>query len=237
VSVIEINLRASRTFPFISKVTGIDFIKLSVDAFFNKNMPETPINSLDFVAVKVPQFSFSRLTGADPILNVEMASTGEVACFGEDIEEAFLKGEISVGGRIPMKGIFVSLGGEENKIKFLEAVRKISTLGLPIYATENTTLFLKKNGVKAKRLYKIHENKFPNILECFKKHKIDLAINIADSYIKKDVDDDYAIRRFAIDHNIPLFTDRQKAELFIKAVLEKKPEDLLIKSWNEYTGI
>ncbi|MDO8639655.1 MAG: carbamoyl-phosphate synthase (glutamine-hydrolyzing) large subunit [bacterium] len=237
VSVIEINLRASRTFPFISKVTGVDFIKLSVDAFFNKNMPETSINSLDFVAVKVPQFSFSRLTGADPVLNVEMASTGEVACFGEDIEEAFLKGEISVGGRIPTKGIFISLGGEENKIKFLEAVRRISILDLPIYATENTTLFLKKNGIKAKRLYKIHENKFPNILESFQKHKVDLAINIADSYIKKDVDDDYAIRRFAIDHNIPLFTDRQKAELFIKAVIEKKPEDLLIKSWNEYTGI
>lgn len=234
ISVIEINLRASRTFPFISKVTGVDFIKVAVDAFFHKNLPAIPIGSLNFVAVKVPQFSFARLTGADPVLHVEMASTGEAACFGEDVEEAFLKGELSVGGRIPKKGIIVSLGGEENKLGFLESARRLSKLHLPIFATENTAKFLLKNGVKAKPLYKIHENKSPNIGTYIQKGKVDLLINIVDMHIKKYIDDDYLIRRLSIDSNVPLFTNLKKAELFVKAVTEKKLENIPIKSWDEY---
>lgn len=234
-SVIEINLRSSRTFPFISKVTGVDFIKLYVDAIFDKPVPKTPANSLRFVATKVPQFSFARLTGADPLLHVEMASTGEVACFGNDVEEAFLKGELAVGGTIPKKGIFISLGGNTNKEKFLSSAQKAANLGLPIYATEKTAAFLQNNKIQAKRLYKIYEHKSPNVLEYFQKRKLDLAINLLEeSHHKQEVGDEYTIRRAAIDFNIPLFTDLKKAELFIKAIAKKKEENLAIKPWNDY---
>ncbi|MCL5432709.1 MAG: carbamoyl-phosphate synthase (glutamine-hydrolyzing) large subunit [Patescibacteria group bacterium] len=235
--VIEINLRASRTFPFISKVTGIDYVDYCVNAFFGKTDKEQRMDLDSFVAVKVAQFSFARLTGADPILHVEMASTGEVACFGEDAEEAFLKGELAVGGRIPKKGIFLGIGGEENRIRFLEQAKNLEKLKLPIYATKHTSEFLIRNKIKVKKLYKIHEKKSPNILEYFQKGKVDLAINIVDSYVKKIIDDDYAIRRFAIDHNIPLFTNRQKAKAFIKAITEKKLNKLLIKSWGDYVKL
>jgi carbamoyl-phosphate synthase large subunit len=236
ISVIEINLRSSRTFPFIAKVTGVNFIELAVDAFFHKKIKEVTIDlsKFDFVATKVAQFSFSRLTGADPVLDVEMASTGEVACFGEDLEEAFLKAELSVGGRIPKVGIFVSLGGEETKERFLQSARLLTKLNLPIYTTERTAQFFKDNGVKATPLFKIQEEKSPNVLEFFSEGKIDLAINIVEKGVEKDITDDYLIRRSAIDRNIPLFTDLKKAELFIKAIVEKKLSDLLIKSWNEY---
>ena len=236
VSVIEINLRSSRTFPFISKITNIDLMEIAVDAFFGECKNEQIINLMnyDFVAVKVAQFSFSRLTGADPVLDVEMTSTGEVACFGQDLEEAFLKAELSVGGRIPKKGLFISLGGDEHKIKFLDAIPYISKLKIPIFATEKTSKFLNENGLKTQRLYKIHEGKSPNILGYFQKGIIDLAINITDNYLKSDVNDDYSIRRSAVDHNIPLFTNLKKAELFIKAIANKKIEEVPVKSWDEY---
>ncbi len=236
VSVIEINLRSSRTFPFISKVTGVDLVRMVVDAYFHKDVKKAPIDfsEYDYVAAKVAQFSFARLTGADPVLGVEMASTGEVACFGEDIEEAFLKAELSVGGIIPQKGIFLSLGGEENKIKFLEHARLLFGLGLPIFATSKTAKYLLKNGIQAKKLYKIHERQSPNIREYFQKGKVDLAINVVDSNIKKEIDDDYAIRRLAVDYNIPLFANLPKARLFVKAISEKKLNSLPIKSWGEY---
>ena len=249
ISVIEINLRASRTFPFISKVTGVNYIDMAVNAFFSRdksysssdqresrsnNVTIQQSNNLPFVAVKVPQFSFQRITGADPILRVEMASTGEVACFGEDVEEAFLKGELSVGGKIPRHGIFLSLGGEENKADFLPHAKQLAKLHLSIYATEKTAKFLNSQGVSAKRLYKLHEHESPNVLDYFQNGKIDLAINIADPHIKRHIDDDYAIRRAAVDHNIQLYTNLNKAELFIKAVAQKSFKDLLIKSWDEY---
>lgn len=234
VSVIEINLRASRTFPFISKVTGIDMISLAVGAFFGETIRPRAMPVLDFVAVKAPQFSFSRLSGADPILRVEMASTGEVACFGEDVADAFLKADLAVGGRIPQKGIFISLGGDKNKVDFLDAAQRLATLKIPIYATENTAEFLGRHGVKGKKLFKIHENKKPNVLLAFQRGVIDLAINIVDYNIKKTIDDDYAIRRSAVDHNIPLFTNLKKAELFIKSITEKDLNTLPIKSWREY---
>ena len=238
VQVIEVNLRSSRTFPFISKVTGIDFIKLAVDAFLNKT-PITPISLIpltprSFVAVKAPQFSFARLTGADPILHVEMASTGEVACFGEDLEEAFLKAELAVGGKIPKKGIFISLGGNDNKIRFLESAILLNRLGLPLFATRKTTKFLRDNGIKAKMLYKIYEKRSPNILEYFQERKVDLAINLVEAELKRDKGDHYTIRRAAIDFNVPLFTNINKAELFVKAIIEKDINNLPIKSWNEY---
>lgn len=238
IAIIEVNLRASRTFPFISKVTGVNMIDHATDVYFGKPIDEITINflDLDFVATKVAQFSFSRLVGADPILGVEMSSTGEVACFGEDIEEAFLKAELSVGGKYPKRGIFISLGGDENKNDFLDNKEYLLSLALPLFATEKTAKFLRRNGIPTKRLYKLHEKRSPNILQYFHKGKIDLAINITDHGIKKEVTDDYAIRRFAVDNNIPLFTNLQKAHLFIKAIATKPFESLLIKSWEEYSN-
>ena len=234
VYVIEVNLRASRTFPFISKVTGVNFIEVFVDALFTNEIPTIPIPALDFTAVKAPQFSFSRLTGADPVLRVEMASTGEVACFGEDIEEAYLKAIIATGGNVPKKGVFISLGGDEKKAKFLESARLLTTLDLPLYATEKTSEFLHAHGIETTMLYKIHEQKAPNVLTYFADNKIDLAINIVDGHINKEIDDDYAMRRYAVDHNIPLFTKIKQARLFVKAIVEKDLATIPIKSWDEY---
>jgi carbamoyl-phosphate synthase large subunit len=236
VYVIEVNLRASRTFPFISKVTGVNFIELFVDALFHEDIPSVQVPRPAFTAVKAPQFSFSRLTGADPILRVEMSSTGEVACFGEDLEEAYLKAMLATGGRIPRKGIFISLGGDEKKVKFLESARLLATLGIPLYATEKTCAFFHDHGIKATMLYKIHEQQYPNVLNYFRDNKIDLAINIVDSYVKKEVDDDYAMRRYAVDHNIPLFTKIKQARLLARALVEKDVERLPVKGWSEYAN-
>jgi carbamoyl-phosphate synthase large subunit len=236
VFVIEVNLRASRTFPFISKVTGVDFIGMFVDSLFEKNIVGAQIDftQYPFVASKVAQFSFARIKGADPVLDVEMASTGEVACFGDDLEEAFLKGMLSVGAVLPKKGIFISLGGTANKLKFAASLPNISKIGLPIYATAKTSRFLRKNGIKTTKLYKIHEKKIPNVLEIFQQKKVDLAINLTDQNYKKDINDDYEIRRSAVDHNIPLFTNEKKAELFLRAFSMYKLEDLMVKEWSEY---
>jgi carbamoyl-phosphate synthase large subunit len=234
VYVIEVNLRASRTFPFISKVTGVNFIEVFIDALFQEQIPAIGIPPLTFTAVKVPQFSFSRLTGADPVLRVEMASTGEVACFGEDIEEAYLKAIIATGGSVPRKGVFISLGGDEKKVKFLESARLLSTLGIPLYATAKTCQFLRAHGVETTMLYKIHEQKSPNVLTYFADDKIDLAINIVDGHVKKELDDDYAMRRYAVDHNIQLFTKIKQARLFARAIVSKDLATIPIKAWDEY---
>jgi len=176
------------------------------------------------------------LTGADPVLDVEMASTGEVACFGADAEEAFLLAELSVGGKIPQKGIFISLGGDMNKLRFLESARRLATLNLPLYTTERTGDFLQGKGIRVKKLYKIHEKKNPNILDYFQTGMVDMAINLQEEEEPKNFLDGYYIRRAAVDKNIPLFTNLQKAELFIKAITKKKLEDIEVKSWKEYTG-
>ncbi|HYL44834.1 MAG TPA: carbamoyl-phosphate synthase (glutamine-hydrolyzing) large subunit [Ktedonobacteraceae bacterium] len=234
VYVIEANLRASRTFPFISKVTRVNFIETFVDALFEE-VPPILVAPPTFTAVKVPQFSFSRLSGADPVLRVEMASTGEVACFGEDVEEAYLKAILATGGGIPSKGIFISLGGDDKKANFLESARQLSTLGIPLYATEKTCAFLYEHHIAATMLYKIHEFQSPNVLTYFRDNKIDLAINIVDRHIRKEVDDDYLMRRYAVDHNIPLFTKIKQARLFVKAIVEKDLATIPIKSWNEFS--
>jgi carbamoyl-phosphate synthase large subunit len=234
VFIIEINLRASRTFPFIAKVAGVNLIELFIKALFEKNIKPVKVPPLKSTAVKVAQFSFSRLTGVHPMLGVEMASTGEVACFGKDVEEAFLKGIIAVGGKRPKKGVFISLGGDAKKKAFINAAKKAKRLKVPIYATSKTAKFLNENGVKAKALYKIHENKSPNILDYFNKRKVDLVINIVDKNIKKEINDDFAIRRMASDTNIMLLTKIKKAELFLNAVANKKFEDLEIKPWSAY---
>jgi len=232
--IIETNLRASRTFPFIAKVTGINLIELFVDALFNKNIPEVKLKPFKSTAVKVAQFSFARLTGAHPTLGVEMASTGEVACFGKDLEEAYLKGVLATNGKIPEKGIFVSLGGDQKKRDFLETCKELVKLNLPIYTTEKTEKFLAENGIKTTMLYKIHEKKSPNFLDYFQAGKIDLVINVVDYNFQKDSNDAYYIRRAAVDSNILALTKIKQAKLFIKALVNKGRDKLEIKPWSEY---
>jgi len=237
IKVIECNLRASRTFPFISKMCDVNFIEYATLAILGKKIkPKNQILDLQYVGVKVPQFSFSRLRGVDPILRVEMASTGEVACLGSDIEEAYLKAIIATDQKLPEKNVLVSLGGEENKVRFLEEVRSLFNLGLKIYATNKTSEFLNKNKIICEKLFKIHEKTEPNIATFLADRKIDLVINITDSdYIsEKLVNDDYQIRRNTVDFGIPLFTNLQTAKLFVQALTLKNKDDLKITSYEDY---
>jgi carbamoyl-phosphate synthase large subunit len=238
VYVIELNLRASRTFPFISKVTGVNFAEVAVDAFFGK-AKDYKIEYPCFVAVKAPQFSFARLEGADPVLRVEMASTGEVACFGDTAEEAYLKSLISTGLSLKNKSALVTIGGEENKMRFAESIWKLKNLGYKLYATNNTHKFLKSKGVKTTRVSKVYEGKKPNVVDIIESKKISLVINLSEKgdgihTASENKTDGYLIRRAAIDHNISLFTDLNSARLFVKALDMYSIEDLKIKSWEEY---
>lgn len=235
VMVIECNLRASRSLPFVSKVTGVNFVEVATRAILGKGqelISET--NHLSHVGVKAPQFSFSRIKGADPVLRVEMTSTGEVAAFGKDVYEAFLKSIIATGVTLPKKSVFVSLAGDENKVKFLESARTLDALGLTIFATEGTTNFLKNHQVQAQMLHKIYEKKSPNVLDYLLTKKIDLVINIIDPYFKKEFDDDYLIRRATVDYGIPLLTNLQTAELFVESMSRKNLKDLAAEPWDFY---
>jgi len=237
IKAIEGNLRASRTFPFVSKVSGRNLIELAVKAMLGKKLsPQNQILDLDYVAVKVPQFSFSRLKDIDPVLRVEMASTGEVACFGDDIEEAYLKSIIATDQKLPQKSVLISLGGEENKVRFLEEAKKLNKLRLKIFATHKTSLFLQKNGVPAKKLFKIFEKKEPNIATFIAQKKIDLVININDPDYppEETAANDYQLRRAAADFQVPLLTNLQAAKLFVRALLRKSYKDLKIHSYQKY---
>jgi len=235
VRVIELNLRASRSFPFVSKVTGYNFVELAIRAMLGEDVSGTyQTVDLDYVAVKAPQFSFSRLKGADPIVRVEMASTGEVATFGRDLHEAYLKSVLAVGMRLPRNSVFLSLGGPDNKRRFLESARRLSAMGLTLYCTRRTAAFLTENDVPNLRAYKVHERGAPNIIELLRARKIDLLINVTDEYAQQQFEDDYTIRRSAIDYNVPLFTNLQAARLFVAAIERYKPEDLAASPWDEY---
>ena len=233
--VIECNLRASRSLPFVSKVSGVNFAKVATEAILGVNqILNTQYQILNYVAVKSPQFSFSRIKGADPILRVEMASTGEVACFGDDVYEAFLKSLIATGVHLPEKSVFISLAGKENKAEFLESAKTLAKLGLEIFATEGTSKFLEKNKIKTTKLYKIHEKKKPNVLDYLNSKKIDLVINIFDPYFKKEFDDDYLIRRATIDFGVELLANMQTAKLFVSAISQKTLSDLKVLPWSNY---
>ena len=235
IKVIECNLRASRSFPFVSKVSRVNFVELAVEAMLGrpaKNRKSTL--DLDYVGVKAPQFSFSRLKGADPTLGVEMASTGEVACLGEDVHEAFLKSILSAGFVLPKKSILLSIGHREDKIKFLESAAILRDLGFTIYATEQTSAVLDANGVPNTLLHKVHEKRTPNIMDYLTERKIEFVISIPDPGRKSSFDSDYILRRTAVDYSIPLLTNLQVAELFVQALALKKPDDLHIKAWGEY---
>ncbi|MBI5457279.1 carbamoyl-phosphate synthase (glutamine-hydrolyzing) large subunit [Candidatus Kaiserbacteria bacterium] len=222
--VIECNLRASRSFPFVSKVTGHNFINLAVRAMLGKDIAgHYRTVELDTVAVKSPQFSYGRIKGADPHTSVEMASTGEVACFGDSYSEALLKSMMAAGFRLPKKNVLVSLGKEENKIKMLPAVAVLANMGFKLYATEHTADFLRENNIPCEKVYKISSNIAPNVSGLFEGGELDLIINIPTKG-RENTTDGFTIRRKAIDMNIPLITNRQLAEAFITALAEQKAE-------------
>lgn len=238
VYVIEMNLRSSRTFPFISKITGVNFAEVLVDSYFGKAKTYS-IAYPPYVAVKAPQFSFSRMESADPVLRVEMSSTGEVACFGETAEEAYLKSLISTGFSMRNKSALITVGGEENKLRFAESVWRMKNLGFTLYATHNTHHFLKSKGVKTKLVSKVYENKRKNVIDLIKDHSVSLVINLSDGYnndnlFSKQESDGYLIRRATIDNNIPLITDLNAARFFVNAIHSNEFSDLKIKSWKEY---
>jgi len=215
VKVIECNLRASRSFPFVSKVFKINLVDLATKVIMDKCVPKIDRSSfdLDYVGIKAPQFSFTRLKGSDPILGVEMVSTGEVACLGDDFNEAFLKSLISVGSKLPKKTILLSTGPIESKAEFLESTRILDRMGFKFYATKGTFDFMKANGLKSEALYWPLENKEPNTLTYISDGKIDLVINIPKNIEKEELDNDYLIRRKAVDFNVPLITNLQLEEV------------------------
>lgn len=236
VKVIECNLRASRSFPFASKVFKINFVDLATKIIMGKRVPKIDRSSfdLDYLGVKAPQFSFTRLKGSDPILGVEMASTGEVACLGDDFNEAFLKSLISIGFKPPKKTILLSTGPIESKAEFLESTRTLDKMGFKFYATKGTSDFMKANGINSEVLHWPLENKEPNTLSYIADEKIDLVINIPKNIEKEELDNDYLIRRKAVDFNVPLITNLQLAKRFVEAIHKTSPEDLKVKSWDEY---
>lgn len=234
IQVIECNVRASRSFPFVSKATRINLIHLAINAMLPGRLPPRPVPRLPFVTVKAPQFSFHRLSGSDPVLRVEMASTGEVAAYGEDIYEAFLKSVIATGFDLPKKSILLSLGGEQNKMRLLDEVQGLASRGFMMYATHHTYEFLTDRGIKCTRLEKLHINKEPNIGTFIRQRKIDLVVNLAHQFEGDVIRDDYAMRRLAVDYNIPLITNLQLAVLFFRAMQNKRLSDLKTKPWSSY---
>ncbi len=236
VKVIECNLRASRSLPFVSKVLKINFVNIATKNIMGKNIKPIDRSSfdLDYVGVKAPQFSFMRLKGSDPILGVEMASTGEVACLGDDFNEAFLKSLISTGFKIPNKTILLSTGPIDNKAEFLESTKILNKMGYHFYATRGTADFMKSNNIPVEILYWPSEKKEPNTLTYIAEGKIDFVINIPKNIEKEELDNDYIIRRQAIDFDIPLITNLQLAKRFVEAIYRTKLDNLKIKSWDEY---
>jgi carbamoyl-phosphate synthase large subunit len=234
--VIECNLRASRSFPFCSKVSRVNMIELSVRAMLDEPVQKTPASALDldWVGVKAAQFSFSRLHGADPVSGVEMASTGEVGCIGTDLNDAFMKALLSVGYRIPKKRILLSTGPIEDKLDFLDSARELVAMGYEIYASRGTAKFLAKQGVQAQSLNWPLESREPNIAGIIKNREVDMIINIPKNNRETELKNDYIIRRMAVDFDIPLFTNIKVARQFIDALADFREKGLEIKAWEEY---
>ena len=240
VKVIECNLRASRSFPFVSKVLKRNFIetatRIMLDAPYQK--PDKSAFDIDRMGVKASQFSFARLQNADPVLGVDMSSTGEVGCMGDTFEEALLNSLIATGYKIPSKdkGIMLSSGGAKEKASLLDAAQALVKNGYTIYATAGTAKFLNENNVKATAVgWPDEDHKdLPNVMEMIADHKFDLIVNIPKNHTKRELTNGYRIRRGAIDHNIPLFTNARLASAFIEAFCTLSQDQLQIKSWQEY---
>ena len=238
IKVIECNLRASRSFPFVSKVLKINFIDLATRVMLGQKV-EKPLKTLfdlDYVGIKASQFSFSRLQGADPVLGVDMASTGEVGCLGDDTNEALLKSMLSVGHRIPKRSVLLSTGTPRQKADMLEAAQQLHKAGLKIYATEGTHRFLTENGVPAVRVYWPGDgaDAHPQALDLLHRKIIDMVVNLPKNLSSAELSNGYKIRRAAIDLNIPLITNARLAATFIKAFTSLPLDDIEIKSWDEY---
>jgi len=236
IKVIECNLRASRSFPFVSKVLKTNFIELATRIMLGLNVekPFKSIFELDYVGIKAPQFSFSRLQKADPVLGVEMASTGEVGCIGEDYYEAVLKSMLSVGYTIPAKNILLSTGPARSTIELLNSARMLIENGFNLYAVPETYLFLKSNGVKSEVLYLPDDGEKPCVIDFIKNKKIDLVINIPKSLKRDELSNDYLIRRTAVDFNIPLITNARLASAFIYAFCKRSLDEISIKAWQDF---
>jgi carbamoyl-phosphate synthase large subunit len=239
VRVIECNLRASRSFPFCSKISRVNMIDMAVRAMLDEKIEKAPASALDlpWVGVKAAQFSYSRLHGADPVSGVEMASTGEVGCIGSDLADAFLKSMLSVGYRIPKKRILLSTGPIEDKLNFLDSSRKLVEMGCELYASRGTAKFLSGHGVPVKALNWPLESREPNIAGFIRRREADLIINIPKNNRETELKNDYLIRRLAVDYDIPLFTNIKVAREFIDAIVlawKKGGGGLEIKAWEEY---
>jgi carbamoyl-phosphate synthase large subunit len=236
VKVIECNLRASRSFPFVSKTLKINFIEIATRLMLDEKVPKIDKSSfdLDYVGIKASQFSFTRLKGSDPVTGVEMSSTGEVACLGDDFNEAFLKSLLSTGHRFPRKAALLSTGTLKNKAELLEDLLTLKKMGLKFYGTKGTADFYKENGIDVDVLYRPFDNDEPGILTYLSEGEIDLVINIPKTAEKVELDSDYIIRRKAVDLNIPLFTNVQFIKRFIKSIEHYSRENLPVKSWDEY---
>jgi len=236
VKVIECNLRASRSFPFVSKILKLNFIDIATHVIMGQEIlqPERSAFEINYVGVKAPQFSFTRLIGADPVLGVEMTSTGEVACIGDDFDEAYLKALMAVGYRFPFKNVLLSTGPIESKAELLESIRILSSMGITFFATSGTARFLEENQIPVTELHWPLEKKQPNIIDYIKDKQIDLVINIPKNYQKDELTNGYLIRRAAVDYNVMLITNRQIAMRLVEALSRLKIDDLKIKSWEEY---
>ncbi|MDR1584082.1 MAG: carbamoyl-phosphate synthase (glutamine-hydrolyzing) large subunit [Prevotellaceae bacterium] len=236
IKVIECNLRASRSFPFVSKVLKLNLIELATKIMLDIEVekPEKSAFDLDYVGIKASQFSFSRLQNADPVLGVDMASTGEVGCLGDDFYEALLNSMLSSGYSIPKKNIMLSTGPAKTKPELLEGARQLTQRGYTIYATGGTHCFLADNGIPSIQVHWPDENKHPNALDLLKEKQIDLVINIPKNLTQGELRNDYTIRRSAIDYNIPLITNARLASAFINSFIKYSIEDIKIKSWKEY---
>ena len=236
IKVIECNLRASRSFPFVSKVLKINFIELATKVMLGLPVekPEKNLFDLDYVGIKASQFSFNRLQKADPVLGVDMASTGEVGCIGDDTSCAVLKAMLSVGYRIPEKNILMSTGTLKQKVDLLQAARALKAKGYNIFATGGSSKFLTENGVENTRVYWPSEEGHPQALEMLHKKEIDMVVNIPRDLTPTELENGYKIRRAAVDLNIPLVTNARLASAFINAFCTMSIDDIAIKSWDEY---
>ena len=237
VKVIECNLRASRSFPFVSKVLKRNFIETATRIMLNApyTQPDKSAFDVDCIGVKASQFSFARLQNADPILGVDMASTGEVGCIGDDFNEALLTAMLAVGYEIPKKNVMVSSGSARSKVDLLDGCRMLHEKGFQIYATAGTRKFLVENGIdNAIEVSWPDEHRDNNVMDMIARHDFDLIINVPKNYTKHEMTNGYKIRRAAVDHNIPLITNARLAGAFIEAFCTIGKEDIPIKSWKEY---
>ena len=238
VKVIECNLRASRSFPFVSKILKRNFIetatKIMLDAPYQK--PEKSEFDIDRIGVKASQFSFARLQNADPVLGVDMSSTGEVGCLGDDLNEALLNALIATGYRLPKKSVLISSGAAKGKVSLLEPAQQLVKKGYKVYATGGTAKFFNENGIEATAVCWPDENGENNVMDMIANHAFDLIVNVPKNHTKRELTNGYRIRRGAIDHNIPLMTNVRLAKAFIEAFTAMKEEDIKIKSWQEYNS-